>query len=176
MISKIGIIGAGTMGCGIAQIASQHGHDVIVVDKEKLQLEKAKAGLEKILSRLCEKERITAEDKTAILNRISFTSELNQLTDSDLVIEAIVENINVKHEVFKTVEQIVSESCLLASNTSSLSIASIGSALTKSNRCIGIHFFNPAPLMPLVEIIPAVQTDEQTINSAVDLIKSGAKL
>lgn len=175
MINKIGIIGAGTMGCGIAQIASQHGHDVIVVDKEKLQLEKAKAGLEKILSRLCEKERITAEDKTAILNRISFTSELNQLTDSDLVIEAIVENINVKHEVFKAVEQIVSESCILASNTSSLSIASIGSALTKSNRCIGIHFFNPAPLMPLVEIIPAVQTDEQTINSAVDLIKKWGK-
>ena len=129
MISKIGIIGAGTMGCGIAQIASQNGHEVVVVDKETLQLEKAKAGLDKILSRLCEKERITSEDKIAILNRIRFTSELKQLSDSDLVIEAIVENIGIKHEVFKAVESLVSESCILASNTSSLSIASIGSAL-----------------------------------------------
>ena len=175
MISKIGIIGAGTMGCGIAQIASQNGHEVVVVDKETLQLEKAKAGLDKILSRLCEKERITSEDKIAILNRITFTSEFIQLSDSDLVIEAIVENIDIKHEVFKAVESLVSESCILASNTSSLSIASIGSALNKANRCIGIHFFNPAPLMPLVEIIPAVQTDEQTLNGAVELIKNWKK-
>jgi len=175
MISKIGIIGAGTMGCGIAQIASQNGHEVVVVDKETLQLEKAKAGLDKILSRLCEKERITSEDKIAILNRIRFTSELKQLSDSDLVIEAIVENIGIKHEVFKAVESLVNESCILASNTSSLSIASIGSALNKANRCIGIHFFNPAPLMPLVEIIPAVQTDEETLNSAVELIKNWKK-
>ena len=82
MISKIGIIGAGTMGCGIAQIASQNGHEVVVVDKETLQLEKAKAGLDKILSRLCEKERITSEDKIAILNRITFTSEFIQLSEN----------------------------------------------------------------------------------------------
>ena len=175
MISNIGIIGAGTMGCGIAQIASQNGHNVIVVDKEELQLEKAKASLDKILSRLCEKERITNDDKTAILDRITFTSEMNELADSDLVIEAIVENLSIKHEVFKAVEQIVKESCIIASNTSSLSIASIGSALNKSNRAIGIHFFNPAPLMPLVEIIPAVQTDEHTLNSSVELIKSWGK-
>lgn len=175
MISNIGIIGAGTMGCGIAQIASQNGHNVIVVDKEELQLEKAKASLDKILSRLCEKERITNDDKTAILDRIAFTSEMNELADSDLVIEAIVENLSIKHEVFKAVEQIVKESCIIASNTSSLSIASIGSALNKSNRAIGIHFFNPAPLMPLVEIIPAVQTDEHTLNSSVELIKSWGK-
>ena len=163
------------MGCGIAQIASQNGHNVIVVDKEELQLEKAKASLDKILSRLCEKERITNDDKTAILDRIAFTSEMNELADSDLVIEAIVENLSIKHEVFKAVEQIVKESCIIASNTSSLSIASIGSALNKSNRAIGIHFFNPAPLMPLVEIIPAVQTDEHTLNSSVELIKSWGK-
>ena len=92
MISKIGIIGAGTMGCGIAQIASQNGHEVVVVDKETLQLEKAKAGLDKILSRLCEKERITSEDKIVILNRIRFTSELKQLSDSDLVIEQLLKD------------------------------------------------------------------------------------
>jgi 3-hydroxybutyryl-CoA dehydrogenase len=175
MISNIGIIGAGTMGCGIAQIASQNGHNVIVVDKEELQLEKAKASLDKILSRLCEKERITNDDKTAILDRITFTSEMNELADSDLVIEAIVENLSIKHEVFKAVELIVNESCIIASNTSSLSIASIGSALNKSNRAIGIHFFNPAPLMPLVEIIPAVQTDEHNLNSSIELIKSWGK-
>ena len=163
------------MGCGIAQIASQNGHNVIVVDKEELQLEKAKASLDKILSRLCEKERITNDDKTAILDRITFTSEMNELADSDLVIEAIVENLSIKHEVFKAVELIVNESCIIASNTSSLSIASIGSALNKSNRAIGIHFFNPAPLMPLVEIIPAVQTDEHNLNSSIELIKSWGK-
>ena len=100
---------------------------------------------------------------------------MNELNDSDLVIEAIVENLRVKHEVIKTVEAIVNESCIIASNTSSLSIASIGSALKKSNRVIGIHFFNPAPLMPLVEIIPAVQTDVQTLNTSIELIKNWRK-
>ena len=175
MISNIGIIGAGTMGCGIAQVAAQNKHKVVVVDKDKLQLEKAKAGLDKILSRLCEKERITIQDKEAILHRITFTTNLNQLSNSDLIIEAIIEKLGVKHEVLKDVEPLVNESCIIASNTSSLSIASIGSVLQKANRVIGIHFFNPAPLMPLVEIIPAVQTDEKTLNAANDLIKNWGK-
>ena len=175
MISNIGIIGAGTMGCGIAQVAAQNKHKVVVVDKDKLQLEKAKAGLDKILSRLCEKERITIQDKEAILHRITFTTDLNQLSNSDLIIEAIIEKLGVKHEVLKDLEPLVSDSCIIASNTSSLSIASIGSVLQKANRVIGIHFFNPAPLMPLVEIIPAVQTDEKTLNAANDLIKSWGK-
>ncbi|MGB1645982.1 MAG: 3-hydroxyacyl-CoA dehydrogenase NAD-binding domain-containing protein [Crocinitomicaceae bacterium] len=175
MISNIGIIGAGTMGCGIAQVAAQNKHKVVVVDKDKLQLEKAKAGLDKILSRLCEKERITTQDKEAILHRITFTTDLNQLSNSDLIIEAIIEKLGVKHEVLKDVEPLVKESCIIASNTSSLSIASIGSVLQKANRVIGIHFFNPAPLMPLVEIIPAVQTDQKTLNAANDLIKNWGK-
>ena len=140
MISNIGIIGAGTMGCGIAQVAAQNKHKVVVIDKDKLQLEKAKAGLDKILSRLCEKERITIQDKEAILNRITFTTDLNQLSNSDLIIEAIIEKLGVKHEVLKDVEPLVNESCIIASNTSSLSIASIGSVLQKANRVIGIHF------------------------------------
>ena len=175
MISNIGIIGAGTMGCGIAQVAAQNKHNVVVVDKDKLQIEKAKAGLDKILSRLCEKERITIQDKEAILHRITFTTDLNQLSNSDLIIEAIIEKLGLKHDVLKDVEPLVSDSCIIASNTSSLSIASIGSVLQKANRVIGIHFFNPAPLMPLVEIIPAVQTDEKTLNAANDLIKSWGK-
>ena len=175
MISNIGIIGAGTMGCGIAQVAAQNKHKVVVVDKDKLQLEKAKAGLEKILSRLCEKERITIQDKEAILHRITFTTDLNQLSNSDLIIEAIIEKLGVKHDVLKDVEPLVSDSCIIASNTSSLSISSIGSVLQKANRVIGIHVFNPAPLMPLVAIIPAVQTDEKTLNAANDLIKSWGK-
>ena len=175
MINNIGIIGAGTMGCGIAQVAAQNRHKVVVIDKDKLQLEKAKAGLDKILSRLCEKERITIQDKEAILHRITFTTDPNQLSNSDLIIEAIIEKLGVKHEVLKDVEPLVNDSCIIASNTSSLSIASIGSVLQKANRVIGIHFFNPAPLMPLVEIIPAVQTDEKTLNAANDLIKNWGK-
>ena len=175
MIKKIGIIGAGTMGCGIAQVASQNGHRVFVVDNAKKQLEKAALSLDKILSRLCEKGRISAEDKNAIQDRISFTTELNPLSDCDLVIEAIVENLKIKHDVFKNVELVVKDSCILASNTSSLSIASIGSVLNKAERVIGIHFFNPAPLMPLVEIIPAIQTNEETLTQVKELIKAWGK-
>lgn len=175
MINKIGIIGAGTMGCGIAQVASQNNHPVILVDNNKDQLENAAFSLDKILSRLIVKGKISAEDKKGIQDRINFTSDPKELAQCDLVIEAIVENIKVKHEVFQNIEKIVSDSCILASNTSSLSIASIGSALKKSERIIGLHFFNPAPLMPLVEIIPSIQTNEKTLKDSQELMETWGK-
>ena len=175
MIETIGVVGAGTMGIGIAQIAAQNKHQVILYDLSDAQLEKAKSGLEKVLNRLVEKERISDNERKNILTRILFTNKISELWPCGLVIEAIVESIKIKHEVFTSLEDVVSEHCILATNTSSLSIASIGAALKTSKRIIGIHFFNPAPLMPLVEIIPAIQTNEQTTKICKDLIAKWGK-
>ena len=175
MIETVGVVGAGTMGIGIAQIAAQNEHQVIIYDHSEAQLEKAKLGLEKVLSRLVEKERITASDRKKILDRMVFTPKISELWPCGLVIEAIVESIEIKHQVFESLENIVSEHCILATNTSSLSIASIGASLKIAERIIGIHFFNPAPLMPLVEIIPSIQTTEQTTTISKNLISNWGK-
>lgn len=172
---KIGVLGAGTMGSGIAQVAAQNGHETILVDVNQDMLNKAESALDKVLSRLVEKEKISEDEKINIQGRISYTTDLTDFKGCGLVIEAIVEKIEVKHDVFKKLEAAVGENCILASNTSSLSIASIGSALKKSDRIIGIHFFNPAPLMPLVEIIPSVQTSQETLDTAKNLIDSWGK-
>jgi len=172
---KIGVLGAGTMGSGIAQVAAQNGHQVVLIDTNQSQLEKAQNNLFKTLEKLVEKGKINSDDASSIQRNINYSSELKDFSQCNLVIEAIVENLSIKHQVFKSIEEIVSEDCILASNTSSLSIASIGSALNLPNRIIGIHFFNPAPLMPLVEIIPAVQTESSITETSVGLIKSWKK-
>ena len=175
MSKIIGVIGAGTMGSGIAQVAAQCGHSVYLMDANVEQLERAKNGVSTSLEKLVEKGKITVEQKSSIESNIHYVGQLEGLSTCQLIIEAIVEKMEVKHSVFSSLEKIVSDDCILASNTSSLSIASIGSSLTKADRVIGIHFFNPATIMPLVEIIPAVQTSEATINEAVSLIQSWGK-
>jgi 3-hydroxybutyryl-CoA dehydrogenase len=172
---KIGVLGAGTMGSGIAQVAAQNGHKVILVDTNHSQLEKAQKNLIKTLEKLVEKGKTNSDDANSIQQNIYYSGNLTDFSQCNLVIEAIVENLSIKHQVFKSIEEIVSEDCIIASNTSSLSIASIGSALNLPNRIIGIHFFNPAPLMPLVEIIPAVQTESSITETSVGLIKSWKK-
>ncbi len=171
---KVGVLGAGTMGAGIAQVAAQSGHNVVLVDVNQDQLSKAKSGIEKVLARLVEKGSLANAEE--VLARMTFSSEMNDFKGSGLIIEAIVERLEVKHSVFSAMEAVVDENCILASNTSSLSIASIGSALKKSDRIIGIHFFNPAPLMPLVEIIPSVQTSDEVLKTAKDIIDSWNKV
>ncbi len=172
----IGVLGAGTMGAGIAQVAAQNGNQVILVDVNQSQLDLAKSNLSLILSKLIEKEKISISDKSAIESRITYSSELQSFAPCQLIIEAILEDLTIKHTVFAALEEIVSSDCILASNTSSLSIASIGSVLKNPSRVIGIHFFNPAPLMPLVEIIPAVQTAPNYLNSTLELIQSWKKI
>ncbi|MFA7274860.1 MAG: 3-hydroxyacyl-CoA dehydrogenase NAD-binding domain-containing protein [Crocinitomicaceae bacterium] len=172
---KIGILGAGTMGSGIAQVAAQNGHETILVDVNQDMLNKAESDLDKVLARLVEKEKISADEKINIQGRISYSTDMADFKNCGLVIEAIVEKLEVKHQVFAKMETIVSNECILASNTSSLSIASIGSSLKNAERIIGIHFFNPAPLMPLVEIIPAVQTSEASLKMAKSLIDGWGK-
>ncbi len=175
MKEVIGIIGAGTMGAGIAQVAAQAGHQVILVDQNQAQLDLAKANLEIILNKLLSKEKITSDQKSAISSAIQYEINNTSLASCSLVIEAIVENLAIKHSVFSALEEIVSDTCILATNTSSLSIASIGSVLRNPSRIIGIHFFNPAPLMPLVEIIPAVQTSQKVIDNVMTLISAWGK-
>jgi 3-hydroxybutyryl-CoA dehydrogenase len=173
---KIGVLGAGSMGSGIAQVASQCGHEVVLCDTNAVQLEKAQSGLAKTLEKLVEKEKISAADSQSIQNRIQYANSVSEFEKCDLIIEAIIENLEIKKTVFSQLESIVSETCILASNTSSLSIASIAAACKKPERVIGIHFFNPAPLMPLVEIIPAVQTSEATTKKSRELIDSWKKI
>ncbi len=157
-IQTVGIIGAGIMGAGIAQVAAAAGCDVILMDSFPNAIEKAKEKHQKDLQMLVDKTKITAQQKEDLLKRINYTKTYNDLKSSDLVIEAVIEDLKIKQDVFIALEQIVSEDCILSSNTSSLSIAAISSVLKNKKRCIGLHFFNPAPVMPLVEIIPGVAT------------------
>lgn len=173
---KVGVLGAGTMGAGIAQVAAQAGHQVVLVDLNQDVLSKAQSNLIKVLDRLVEKEKLTADGSMEVQHRFTYSTTTSDFADCGIVIEAIVENIAVKHTVFKELESIVSNDCILASNTSSLPIASIGSVLKNPSRIIGIHFFNPAPLMPLVEIIPAVQTSTEVIEQSKALVDSWKKI
>jgi 3-hydroxybutyryl-CoA dehydrogenase len=173
---KVGVLGAGTMGAGIAQVAAQAGHLVVLVDLNQEVLDKAQANLHKVLDRMVEKGKMTIDNATEVQNRFTYSTSISDFKECGIVIEAIVENIAVKHSVFKELEAVVSDDCILASNTSSLPIASIGSVLKNPSRIIGIHFFNPAPLMPLVEIIPAVQTSEFVLQQAKTLIDSWKKV
>lgn len=175
-IVHVGIIGAGTMGSGIAQVAATAGCRVKLFDLNKEQLNKAQVDLDNILNRLIEKGRIDTAEKKRIQSNMNYVNTLQDLGDSDLTIEAIVENLEVKKKVFQELEKAVSTDCIIASNTSSLSIASIAASLDKPARCIGIHFFNPAPLMQLVEVIPAVQTAQQVTDSCVETIESWQKV
>lgn len=171
----VGVLGAGTMGAGIAQVAAQKECEVVLVDLNQDMLTKAETNLDKVLARLVEKNTISADEKINIQGRITYSTDSSDFKACKIVIEAIVEKIDVKHAVFKNLEAVVASDCVLASNTSSLSIASIGSVLSNPGRVIGIHFFNPAPLMPLVEIIPAVQTSQETLDFSKALIDSWGK-
>jgi 3-hydroxybutyryl-CoA dehydrogenase len=175
MTKRIFVVGAGTMGAGIAQLSAQKGFETWLYDLSADQLSKAQAGINKSLRSLLEKGKIDATSYEAILGRIQFVNHLDAAQHADLVIEAIVENLTVKHEVFKGLEALVSPACILASNTSSISIASISSALKQPERFLGIHFFNPATLMPLVEIIPSVLTHEVVVAQAQEIILAMGK-
>lgn len=173
---KLSVIGAGTMGTGIAQVAATAGWNVLVNDTNSEILEKSSTSLVKVMNRLVEKGKLEQGTADKILGKIDFTEDPAFFEDSDLVIEAIVENPEIKKKVFQNVESIVRPDTVIASNTSSLSLASIGSALKNPSRFIGIHFFNPAPLMPLVEIIPAVQTSEEVVVKSKGWVDSWKKL
>jgi len=173
---KIGVLGAGSMGSGIAQVAATYGHEVILFDTNVAAIEKSMASLNKILNRLIEKGRMTEAETIALIGRIQTVNDIQAFSGCGLVIEAIIENLEIKKSVFAQLETIVGEDCILATNTSSLSVASIAAACKNAERVIGIHFFNPAPLMKLVEIIPAIQTSQVTLEKSKALIDSWKKV
>ena len=172
---NIGIIGSGTMGIGIAQVAATSGCEVFLYDAKSAQTKKSLEGLQKVLTRLVEKNKINFEESEHIYNRIKFCTELKDFKDCDLVIEAIIENKEIKTKVFQNLEAIVSENCVISSNTSSISITSLSSELKNPERFIGIHFFNPAPLMPLVEVIPGLLTNKKLAPEITALMESWGK-
>ena len=172
---KVGVIGSGAMGSGIAQVAALAGHEVHVYDANPVAAQSASNNMQISLKKLVEKGKCTEEKYNLVSQNIIFQSSIEKLNTCDLIIEAIVENIGVKQEVFSALESIVSDKCILASNTSSLSITSIASICKNPERFIGIHFFNPANIMPLVEIIPALQTDSSVTETAIALIQSWGK-
>jgi 3-hydroxybutyryl-CoA dehydrogenase len=174
-MSVLGVLGAGAMGSGIAQVAATNGWEVRLIDINEEAIIASRNKLQKILNRQVEKGRMTNLEVKEIFGRIYFGSSLTSFDGCNLVIEAIVENLEIKKSVFQEIEGIVGKDCILATNTSSLSVTSIASALKSPERVVGIHFFNPAPLMKLVEIIPAVQTANDILVSAQKTIDSWGK-
>ncbi|MBZ0099118.1 MAG: 3-hydroxybutyryl-CoA dehydrogenase [Taibaiella sp.] len=172
--SIVGVIGAGAMGSGIAQVAAMAGHKVVVFDTNEAALQKSEAALEKVLAKLAEKGKI--ESVESITSKYTYASDLAAFKDCGLIIEAIVENLDIKKKVFADVEKIVSADCVLATNTSSLSVTSIAAACTRAERVLGLHFFNPAPLMALVEVVPAVQADAAITAECKDLMAAWKKV
>ena len=173
--ATIAVLGAGAMGAGIAQVAATFGHEVQLFDINEQALAKARAGLEKILDRLVEKGRLSRENADGIRERIHLTGALSDCSNCSLIIEAVVERLDVKQKLFQDMAALVREDCVLATNTSSLSITSIASVVKNPGRLLGVHFFNPAPLMPLVEIIPGLATDRALVDAVRALIQSWGK-
>ncbi|MFT4414756.1 3-hydroxyacyl-CoA dehydrogenase family protein [Fredinandcohnia humi] len=166
---KIGVLGSGIMGNGIAQVFATAGYEVTVVDINEEVLHKAKETIEKSLGKLSKKQDIQVDE---VLNRLIFKTDRTSLKDRDLVIEAITENIEAKKEVFKELDEICNQKTILASNTSSLSISEMAAVTNRPDRVCGLHFFNPVPLMKLVEIVGTKQTSTETLAIVEELIGS----
>jgi len=167
MIKTIGVIGSGQMGNGIAHVAAQSGYKVIMHDIDQSRVE---AGLKTItsnLDRMCAKEKITREQKDATLANITITTDLNQMKNVQLVVEAATENVELKLDLFKKLDEITPKETILSSNTSSISITKIASATKRPDKVIGMHFMNPVPIMKLVEVIRGLLTTDETYNHVI---------
>ena len=175
MSQLISVIGAGTMGSGIAQVAASNGCQVTIVDSSQPALENSKSKLKSILNRLVEKGKINEEQTKSILARIHWTTKMDKISNSNMVIEAIVENLEIKQNLFSEMESLVSDICILATNTSSLSVSKIASVCKLKSRIMGIHFFNPVPLMKLVEVIPTEETDKKLLSEVKSSLEGWGK-
>jgi len=170
-IRKIGVIGAGQMGHGIAQVAAQSGFEVVMRDIAPEFVEKGMKGIQKSLDRGVKKGRITEEQKEEILSRVHGTTDMNDLKDVDIAIEAAIENVDLKKKIFAELDEITPKHAILATNTSSISITVIASATKRPEKVIGMHFMNPVPVMKLVEVIRGIATDDETNNTIIELSK-----
>lgn len=172
---KIFVLGAGTMGAGIAQTFAAKGYEVIIRDIKDEFVDRGLAGIHKNLDRLVSKDKITQEEKENILSRLSGTTEMTYAADCDLVIEAAVENMQIKKQIFAELDAICEENTILATNTSSLSITDVASATKRPDKVIGMHFFNPAPVMKLVEVIKGMATSQETFQKVKEVAESIGK-
>ena len=171
---KIMVLGAGTMGAGIVQTAAQAGFEVVVRDIKQEFVDRGIAGIDKLLSKNVDKGRMTAEDKAAVMGRISGTVDMGAAADCDLVIEAALEVMDIKKAIFKELDSICKPECILASNTSALSVTEIAAATGRADKVIGMHFFNSVPAMKLVEVIRGASTSQATYDAIKDLsVKMG---
>jgi 3-hydroxybutyryl-CoA dehydrogenase len=174
-IKTIGVLGAGSMGNGIAQVAAQSGYNVVMRDIEDKFVDRALKGIDKFLSKSVEKGKITADDKNATLGRIKGTTKMEDLKDVDFVIEVVLEEMELKKKVFKELDELTRKEVILATNTSSMSITEIATATNRQDKVVGMHFFNPVPLMRLVEVIRGYNTSDDTIAVAMDLARKFKK-
>jgi len=172
---KVFVIGAGTMGSGIAQVFASKGFQAVLCDIDERFVEKGYSAIEKNLTKLVKKEIISEDKKNSILENIEKTTDNKKAKDCQLIIEAVTENIEVKKTIFKEIEPISSKDAILASNTSSLSVSEIAASLEDPSRFLGIHFFNPAPIMKLVEIIKGIKSEDDIVAKAIDIIKEIGK-
>ena len=175
-IKKIGVVGAGTMGNGIAQVAAQIGCDVIMRDIQDSFVEKGIKSIDKFLAKSVEKGKLQAAEKDKIMGRIKGTTKLADLKDVDYVVEAVLEDINLKKQVFKELDELCRPEVILSTNTSSMSVTEIAAATKRPDKVCGMHFFNPVPLMKLVEIIRGFATSDQTVAISTDLAKKMGKV
>jgi len=175
-IKKVGVLGAGAMGNGIAQLAAQIGCEVVMRDIEDAFVERGMKSIDKFLSKSVEKGKIEAKDKAAIMARIKGTTDMADLKDVDFLVEAILEDLDLKKKVFKELDEICRPEIVLSSNTSSMSITEIAAATSRPEKVCGMHFFNPAPLMRLVEIIRGYYTSDETVATATELAKKMGKV
>ncbi len=175
-IRKVGVLGAGAMGNGIAQLAAQIGCDVILRDIKDEFVDRGIKNIDKFLSRSVEKGKIEADEKDAILGRITGTTDMSQLKDSDFVVEAVIEDLDLKKTVFKELDELCRPEVILATNTSSMSLTEIASATNRPDKVCGMHFFNPAPLMKLVEVIRGFSTSDEAVAITTDLAKKMGKI
>jgi 3-hydroxybutyryl-CoA dehydrogenase len=171
-LMKVAVLGAGTMGNGIAQVFAQHGHEVILRDLEQKILDRARATIEKSLGKLAEKGKIAPADKDASLGRIHATTDLGAAAAAELVVEAAVENLEVKTALFRELDGLTRPEAILASNTSSISITKLAAATKRPENVIGMHFMNPVPLMALVEVIRGQATSDETTRTVMELARS----
>jgi 3-hydroxybutyryl-CoA dehydrogenase len=174
-IGRVGVVGLGTMGAGIAQVSVQSGHDTVGREVSDDLNERARSTIDRYLGRAVEKGRMSAEDKATAMGRLELTTDLGALADCDLVIEAIVEELEPKRELFAELERITRPDTILATNTSALSVTRIAEGLERPERVIGMHFFNPAPVLPLVEVVRTEQSADAAIDAAYSWAEQAGK-
>jgi 3-hydroxybutyryl-CoA dehydrogenase len=172
---QVAVLGAGTMGNGIAQVFAQGGHGVVLRDVDQKALDRALATVDKSLGKLAEKGKLTAEERAASFGRIRATTAMEDVAGADVVVEAVVENLQVKQQVFAELDRLTAPSAILASNTSSISITRLGAATRRPDKVIGMHFMNPVPLMALVEVIRGQATSDETMTAVMDLSRALGK-